>query len=309
MQDIIEDGLQSQAVSFNKALDLLVDKLITWFEQGVLLLPNIIIAILLVTIGMIVANFVAGFVEKPLIKYLKNKALASFLVTLSKITIVFCGILLAISVLHLDKAITSLLAGVGILGVTLGFAFQDITANFLSGIAMAINTKYPFAVGDIIQTKEITGNVEYINLRSTTIRTFQGQMVIVPNRQIYENPITNFSFLGMRRVDLEVGISYAENLEKVKELVLDTVKNLDDIVQSQPIDLYYEEFGDSSINFVVRFWVNFTKQTEYKEAKSNAIIEIKKIFDANGITIPFPIRTLDFGIKGGKTLSQMTIKN
>ena len=303
----IAENLKEHALSFNKAVDLLVEKLMTWLEQGILILPNLLVAILIMTITILVSKLVASIEEKILGKYLKNKALASFIINLSKILMLFVGLLLAVSVLHLDKAITSLLAGVGILGVTLGFAFQDITANFISGIAMALKDKYPFAVGDIIETQGVMGNVEYINLRSTSIKTFQGQTVIIPNRQIYENPITNYSFLGMRRVDLSVGVSYGDDLEKVREVVLAAVKDLEDSIDHKPIEFYYTEFADSSINFDVRFWVRFTKQTEYLNGVHQAIMAIKKAFDENDITIPFPIRTLDFGIKGGKTLSEMQV--
>jgi small conductance mechanosensitive channel len=289
----ISKNLQGQADAFHKALLLLGDKLFQWFEQAVLLLPNLIIAILLILLSIVLAQYFSSLSHRFLKKYFKNKALAEFLLTLTKLSIVFFGVLLATSVLHLDKALTSLLAGLGILGVTLGFAFQDITTNFISGIAMAIKVKYPFAVGDIIQSRDIIGNVEHINLRSTTIRTFQGQIVMVPNRLIYENPITNFSFLGMRRVDLKVGISYRDDLEKVQKIVLESVQDIEDIVKDKPLEFYYKAFGESSIDFEIRFWVNFTKQTEYLNAQHLAIIAIKKAFDANGITIPFPIRTIE----------------
>jgi small conductance mechanosensitive channel len=292
----LTNNLKEHAMSFNKALDLLVDKLAGWLEQGVLILPNLLVAIIIIIISIFVSKLLANVLERIFKQYSKNKALSSFLITLSKVLVVFVGVLLATSVLHLDKAITSMLAGVGILGVTLGFAFQDITANFISGVAMAIKTKYPFAVGDIIKTQDIIGNVEYINLRSTSIKTFQGQTVIVPNRLIYENPITNFSFLGMRRVDLSVGVSYGEDLEKVEKVVLNAVKDIEDSIDHKPIEFFYTEFADSSINFTVRFWVKFTKQTEYLNGMHQAIKAIKKAFNENSITIPFPIRTLDFGI-------------
>jgi small conductance mechanosensitive channel len=303
-------NLKEQALSFNKAVDLLIDKLSGWLEQGILILPNLLVAILIVILSVIIAKLVAKLLENLSMKYLKNKALSGFLITLSKILVVFVGLLLASSVLHLDKAITSMLAGLGILGVALGFAFQDITANFLSGIAMAIRTRYPFQVGDIITTQGIMGNVEYIDLRSTTIRTFQGETIIIPNRLIYENPITNYSFLGMRRVDLTVGISYGDDLGKVQSVVLEAVKGIEDSIDYKPIDFYYTEFGDSSINFEVRFWVKFTKQTEYLNGVHQAILSIKKAFDENDITIPFPIRTLDFGINSpGREFLESKISN
>lgn len=305
--DLISNNFKEQALSFNKAVNLLVDKLSGWLEQTILILPNLLVAIIIIVISILISKLVANVLERIFKQYSKNKALSSFVITLSKILVIFVGILLATSVLHLDKAITSMLAGVGILGVALGFAFQDITANFISGIAMAVKTRYPFQVGDIIQTQGIMGNVEFINLRSTTIRSFQGETIIVPNRLIYENPITNFSFLGRRRVDLTVGVSYGDDLEKVERIVLEAVKGIKDSIDTKPMEFFYTEFADSSINFTIRFWVKFTKQTEYLNGVHEAIKAIKKAFNENDITIPFPIRTLDFGIKGGKTLSEMQV--
>jgi small conductance mechanosensitive channel len=303
----ISVNLKKQALSFNKAVDLLVDKLTGWAEKAILILPNLLVAILILVISVFLSNLVGKLITKVLKRYLKNRALANFVVTLSKVLVVFLGLLLATSVLHLDQAITSLLAGLGIVGVALGFAFQDISANFVSGVAMAVKDKYPFAVGDLIQTQDIIGNVEHMNLRATTIKTFQGQAIIVPNKVIYEKPITNYSFIGMRRVDLEVGVSYAEDLEKVQAVVLDAIKDLEDLIEGKELEFYYKDFRESSVNFELRFWVKFDKQNEYLNARHEAIKAIKKAFDANGITIPFPIRTLDFGIKKGKSLSEMVI--
>jgi small conductance mechanosensitive channel len=303
----ISVNLKKQALSFNKAVDLLVDKLTGWSEKAILILPNLLVAILILVISIFLSDLFGKIISKVLKRYLKNRALASFVVTVSKLLVIFLGLLLATSVLHLDKAITSLLAGLGIVGVALGFAFQDITANFVSGVAMAVKDKYPFAVGDLIQTQDIIGNVEHMNLRATTIKTFQGQAIIVPNKVIYEKPITNYSFIGMRRVDLEVGVSYDEDLEKVEAVVLESVKHLEDLIEGKEPEFYYKDFGESSINFELRFWVKFTKQTEYLNARHQAIKAIKKAFNENGIKIPFPIRTLDFGIKNGKSFSEMVI--
>jgi small conductance mechanosensitive channel len=206
--------------------------------------------------------------------------------------------------MHLDKAVTSLLAGVGIAGVALGFAFQDITANLLSGVALVINKDYPFKVKDIIETNDFIGYVEEISLRSTTISTFQGQTVIIPNRVIYENPLVNYSFTQKRRVDLEIGVSYGDDLKKVVDITMQAIQDIDRD-KSKVVEVFYKEFGSSSINLELRFWVPFKDPNQYLEARHQAIIAVKEAFDANNITIPFPIRTLDFGIKGGKTLENM----
>lgn len=291
-------------INFSKSIILLQEKLISWFESTILFLPDFLVALSVFIVFYFAARSASKLAKKFLVKYLKNYALGSFLSTVIKITILLLGFIVAINIMHLDKAVTSLLAGVGIAGVALGFAFQDITANLLSGVALVINKDYPFKVKDIIETNNFIGYVEEISLRSTTISTFQGQTVIIPNRVIYENPLVNYSFTKKRRVDLEIGVSYGDDLKKVVDIIMKAIQNIDRD-KSKEIEVFYKEYGSSSINLELRFWVPFQNPNQYLEARHQAIIAVKAAFDANDITIPFPIRTLDFGIKGGKTLETM----
>jgi len=218
------------------------------------------------------------------------------------IAVVSIGTFVALSILQLDKAVTSLLAGAGILGLALGFAFQDIASNFIAGILMA--TRKPFRVGDILDTNDHFGVVTEMNLRATIIKDFQGQEIIIPNKEIYQKPIKNYSRYSKRRIDLSVGISYGDNLQKVKDVVLEAVNALDMIDKSKPVDFVYKGFGDSSIDFDIFYWVPRPNQMDYNKAVSAGVMAVKQAFDENNITIPFPIRTLDFGIKGGEKLHQ-----
>jgi len=163
----------------------------------------------------------------------------------------------------------------------------------------------PFEVGDVISTNDIFGTVKKIDLRATTIHTPQAQTVIIPNKKVFQMPITNYSYLQKRRIDLSVGVSYGEDLSKVKDITIQAIESLDFLRSDTEVELFYEEFGDSSINFVVRYWIDFSSQVEYRSAVSEGIMAIKSSYDKQGITIPFPIRTLDFGIKGGEKLSDV----
>lgn len=150
------------------------------------------------------------------------------------------------------------------------------------------------------------GKVVEINLRDTVLLTFQGQKVIIPNKDVLQNPIENFSLLGKRRMDLIVGVSYGENLENVKLVTMEAVKDIAGITEDD-VTFFYKEFADSSINFELRIWVATPDQPEYLRVRSEAIMKIKKAYDEASITIPFPIRTLDFGIKGGQPLSEVAL--
>ena len=274
-----------------KIVEMLQDKFVTWIEGFALILPNIVIALVVLIIFSIIASFIGRLTEKVCNKYVSNIALGKFLVLLAKFSTSIIGFIVAINVLHLDKVVTSVLAGLGIVGMALGFAFQDITANFLSGIAMVMKSNYPFKVGDVVESNGILGIVEEISLRSTTIQTFQGQSVIIPNKLIYENPITNITLLKKRRIDLCVGVSYSDDLKKVEQVTLDTAKKIEGVLTSEGLEFVYTQFNSSSIDFDLRVWV---KCEDYWTVQHKLIIAIKEAFDANNISIPFPIRTLEF---------------
>ncbi len=286
--------------------ELIKDKLSVWIKELIRLLPNILLAVIILVVGIFISRQLKKLASKLILKMSKNVTLNNLFV--SVVHIFFIGITLftVLSVLQLDKAVTSILAGAGIVGLALAFAFQDIAANFMSGIF--ISFRRPLHVGDIVKVKDYMGKVEVINLRDTVLRTFQGQMVIIPNKEVFQNPIENFSMLGKRRFDLEIGVSYGEDLAKVKDITLAAVKDIEGLSKEDETTLFYQEFGDSSINFVIRLWVNSTDQPSYLRVGSEAIINIKAAYDKNDIMIPFPIRTLDFGIKGGTRLDEIGVK-
>jgi small-conductance mechanosensitive channel len=141
-------------------------------------------------------------------------------------------------------------------------------------------------------------------MRSTVLRTPQGQIVRIPNKNVFENKLVNYSESGERRVDLEVGVSYGEDLEHVRKVAIAAIETVAERQAEREIELVYTGFGGSSIDFVVRFWIDFSRQIEFLTARDRAIVAIHQAFNAEGISIPFPIRTLDFGIKGGGPLRE-----
>lgn len=288
--------------AINNALDLLLQKLSNWGEHLVLMLPNIFIALVLLIATFYIARLLRKWIERFINRFSHSAALNNLITTLIYIAILLVGFFFVLSVLQLDGVVISLLAGVGIIGLALGFAFQDIAANFISGVIIAVQK--PFSVGDMIETNGYLGMIERITLRTVDVRKTTGELVRLPNKMVFENPVTNFSYQHVRRVDLDMGVSFAEDLEKVQQVIITTLQDVKNRVKTRDIEVMYDEFGDSSINLVVRFWVTYKRQFDYVSAKSDAIIRIKKAFDREGITIPFPIRTMDFAMKGGETLSE-----
>lgn len=278
---------------FERAFDEGVAKISGWIEGFVQSLPNILAALVILILFWVGAKVLRRTARLGLRHVTPHRGLIELLSGALYVAILAVGMFVALGVLDLDRTVTTLLAGAGIIGLALGFAFQDIAQNFISGVILTL--RRPFSDGDIIETNDFLGTVERINMRATELRTFQGQKVIIPNSKVFQNPVTNHSDRGTRRVDIVVGISYDDDLEEARRVALDAVRALEVRDERRDVELFYERFGESSIDFQLRFWIPFLRWTDFLHARSEAIIAIRKAFDARGITIPFPIRTLDFG--------------
>ena len=293
-------------MDWTNAFDQLGEKMMSWVESFILMLPNLAAALLIVVLFWLAARLIRRGIRRGIRRLLGKMSdyaqVSSLLATVGYLAVLATGVFIALGVLELDKTVTSLLAGVGVIGLALAFAFQDIAENFMAGILLTL--RRPFRNGDVVATNDHTGLIEEVNLRSTIVRTFQGQIVRIPNSSVFQNPIINYSQLGRRRIDLACGVAYGDDLEKARRVALDAIEGLDLRDESRDVELFYNEFGGSSINFTLRFWIDFRKQTDYLAAQSEAIMRLKKAFDEQDVTIPFPIRTLDFGVVGGEKLSE-----
>ncbi|MDN4164299.1 mechanosensitive ion channel family protein [Cytophagales bacterium LB-30] len=292
-------------LSIEKAYQIIYSKIENWIENLIDILPNLTVAFLILLVFYILGRLIRKGSYALIGRISDSESLKKLFSSIIFSLIVALGLFIALGVLQLDKALTSLLAGAGILGLALGFAFQDIAANFMSGVIMAI--KRPIKVGDVVTTGSFTGTVLSIDLRNTILLTFDGQHVLIPNKEVFQNPIVNFSVNGRRRIDFTIGVSYADDLEKVRVVAIEAISALG---YADEIACNFVNFNNSSIDFFLTFFIPFpSEEIGFLQAKNDAVIAIKKAFDREGITIPFPITTLDFGIKGGVTLSEMNRKN
>ena len=229
------------------------------------------------------------------------------MVGFSSTATVILGVIVALWAMHLDGAVASILAGAGVVGLAIGFAFQDLASNLISGMGLALAQQKPFRVGDIIETNGEWAKVTAIHFRTTELETFEGTRVILPNKNVFQEKVINYS-TGTRRVSIDCGVSYGDDLERVREVLIAAIEELSMRDSSKPVQILFDAFGDSSVNFKVRYWVD-TDAQDFLEAKSEGVLAIKKTLDANDFMIPFPIRTLDFGIRGGVGLAEALPKN
>lgn len=289
-------------MSFDQTWGLLARKLAGWSRAFILALPNFLLGVGTVVVFWLLARAVRSLVQRLLRRVSHSDQVTYLLSQMVYVAVLTAGTFMALGILGLQKTVASLLAGAGIVGLALGFAFQDIAANLMAGIYLSV--RRPFRRGHLIKAQDYLGIVQEVNLRWTEVLTQQGQLVLIPNKQVFENPIMNYSIRGSRRVDLTLGVSYGDDLEKARQVAMETVAALPGRLPDRPVEMFYEEFAESSIDFTLRFWIPFQTQKDYLAARSEAIIAIKKAFDAAGIQIPFPTRTLDFAVRGGETLAQ-----
>lgn len=280
-------------MDFSAVASELSDKLVGWATSAILLSPNIVAALLSVVVFWLFARLARFLVTRALSTWSSYKAVNRLLGTTAYVAVLGAGIFVALGLLGLDKAVSSLLAGAGIVGLALAFAFQDIAANFMSGIFLSI--RRPFREGDLIRTNTYFGNVVEINLRATHVITQQGQIAVLPNKDVFQSTILNYSTANRRRIDLTCGVAYGEDLERARQVALDAVEALEGRDTSRPVELFYDEFGESAVNFKLRIWIEFeNKEAQFLSAQSEAIICVTRAFEEHGITIPSPIRTVNF---------------
>lgn len=281
---------------FNTALGNLIEKLIGWFNAIIENIPNLILAILVMVLAYFTAKYVSRLVGKLVDKRIEQDSIKGAIARVSAVVVVAIGFFVALGVLNLGKALTSLLAGAGVVGLAIGLALQGTLANTFAGLILSFRKK--IQIGDWVETTGFSGKVMDINLKDFTLKEADNNIVIIPNKTILESPLKNYSLTTKMRIFLECGVAYDSDLEKVEQLTKDVIANTFDQVESaEDVEFYYTEFGGSSINYLCRFWIDAESLLEKLRAKTKAIIEIKKAYDKADINIPFPIRTLQFDNK------------
>jgi small-conductance mechanosensitive channel len=294
-------------VDVTKFKTLIESKLQVWIEEAIKLLPNLVMAFITILLFSLIARYAAKLARNILKNIVDSAEVINLLTSILRVIIFIAGLFIALDFMSLKGTVTSLLAGAGIVGLAIGFAFQDMTENLISGITMSI--KKPFKIGDIIEAEGVFGNVKAIKLRNTLVETFSGQLKIIPNKILFRNILTNYSSTHKRRIELDVGISYADDPQQASDVIVNALNNCDFVIDKSETAAFAKEFGASSVNLIVWFWIDFPGNKGFMQARHDAVINIKKALEKEDILIPFPIRTLDFGIKGGESLRHSLPQN
>ena len=278
--------------NLNESIKGIWDKMASWLDAIILNLPNFILAAIIFVIFIFIAKYGAKFTDKLLRKKGSQASIRQITTKVVKVIIILLGFFVALGLLNLDKVLTSVLAGAGVVGLAIGLALQGTLSNTFSGVILSFLPE--LQIGDWVVTNGYAGEVVEINLRNIVVKESDNNYVMIPNSKIVEEPFKNFTRTARSRVMVNCGVGYSSDLEFVQKLTTEAMEEIFPQRGNEEVEFMYQEFGDSSINFVVRFWTDVTRNRDVLVAKNKAIIAIKKAFDKNGINIPFPIRTIDF---------------
>lgn len=254
-------------------------------------LPSIAIALFIVLVTWIIARFAVRISDMIVGRTDIRTSLKNLVDTIVRLAIWVVGLFIAAVVVMPDLTPASLLAGLGIGAVAIGFAFQDIFENFFAGILIMLREK--MQIGDIIECEGISGKVEHITLRETHVRKLSGELTVVPNSILFKNPVEILTDVEQRRHEVVVGVSYDTNLDHAATVIHRAVEGVSDVLASKGIDIFAQEFNSSSVDFLVRWWAGASPRSGW-ESKDKVVRAIKAGLDEAGIEIPFPYVTHTF---------------
>ncbi|HAF48481.1 MAG TPA: hypothetical protein DCL08_04465 [Anaerolineaceae bacterium] len=258
-----------------------------WFTSLAQLLPNLITAIVIFFVTIIASDFLAKWVKRIAKKKIENNEMLHLIFLLTRWTVIILGTIFALSQVNFD--VTGFIAGLGVAGFTIGFALQDIAKNFISGILLL--SRQPFSIGDYVKVNDYKGNVKEINVRDTVVETLDGEIVIIPNQKVFENPIINYTQSRLRRRTIVIGLGYEEDVAQATKVFLDVIQNVPGVESQPEPTIRAKELGDSAITLEAIFWVDQQKNN-LVAIHSDVVTAIKEASDKHKINLPYPVQTV-----------------
>jgi small conductance mechanosensitive channel len=256
------------------------------------LLPNLVLALIVFAIFWFAAVAFKSVVKRLTRRHRQARNLGLVLGRLSQGVVILIGLFVALSIVIPSFKAGDLVQLLGISGVAIGFAFRDILQNFLAGILILLTE--PFQIDDQIVFKNFEGTVENIQTRATTIRTYDGRRVVIPNSELFTNSVTVNTTWENRRVQYDVGIGYGDDIERAKQLIMEAIANLKDVLKEPAPDVLVMELAGSTVNLRVRWWINPPRRAEALDTRDKVLTAIKNKLTANGIDLPFPTQQILF---------------
>ncbi|MBW4696047.1 MAG: mechanosensitive ion channel family protein [Lyngbya sp. HA4199-MV5] len=273
----------------NELIQTVNRSLLTWVSRAIDLLPALILALIVLVITRYSVRLVKRILKTSSERLIRSTSLRMLLVQVSSVAVWVVGILVACTLVFPSLRLGDIIGLLGLSSVAVGFAFQDIFKNFLAGILLLLNE--PFRVGDQIIINDYEGTVESINIRSTQIRTYTDERVVIPNAIVFTSPVHVLTHYASRRTDVEIGLHYDTPLPEARQVLINALADVEGVLAKPAIEVDVVGFGDSAIDLVVRYWT-LPQKVQVRRIQSEAIVALKQACDEAGFHIPYPIRTV-----------------
>ena len=260
-------------------------------QQMISRIPYLIVASLVFVIFWVLSIFFKKAVTRILGSRKHHQNLVTVFRRVGSALILFLGFMVAMIIAVPSFTPGKLIGALGIGSVAIGFAFKDIFQNLLSGILLLLSE--PFRIGDQIISGNFEGTVEDIQIRATTIRTYDGRKVVIPNSQLYTSPMTVNTAYSQRRLEFDVGIGYENNIVDAQRVILNVLKAAPTVSKLAEPSLVATALAESSVVVRVRWFIDDGTQTNRVASINEVIILVKKALEEANISIPFPVTTLD----------------
>lgn len=254
-------------------------------------LPLIAVGLLILLLTWIFEKVANSLVRRSVRRAHLRSSLGDLMVQLSTFFTWLVGIMVAAVVMFPGMTPAKLLTVLGLSSVALGFAFKDIFENFFAGIL--ILWRFPFDKGDFVECSGICGKVEDITIRMSLIRQVDGQLIVIPNAMLFKNPVNIITSQRLRRTTVICGVAYGEDVDQSRSVIEAAVRDCPTVSDAKPVEVFAQEFADSSINFEVTWWTGSTP-LDVRRSRDEVVAAVKRALDEAGIEIPFPYRTLTF---------------
>jgi small-conductance mechanosensitive channel len=258
-----------------------------FLEQVLRFIPKLIAALVTFGASLLASVLAARWTRKAVSTKIDDEETLLLLSRLARWTVIVLGTVLALD--QVDFDVTGFVAGLGIAGLTIGFALQDITRNFIAGILLLV--RQPFDIDDAVEVAGYTGTVLEITTRDTVLKTWDGETVILPNLEVFTKAIINYSDLPNRRRTIHIGLGYEEDTERATQVFLEAIQGVDGVLVDPAPTLLAEKLGDSTVDLAARFWVNQETHGLF-DVHSAVVRTLKDVAEREGLNLPYPIQTV-----------------
>lgn len=256
--------------------------------------PNLIVALITFGAALIVAQPAARGVQRMVRRRVSNQETVLMISRLVRWSVITIGTIMALDQVNFD--VTGFIAGIGVVGITIGFALQDVASNFIAGLLLF--ARQPFKIGDNVMIANYAGKVLEITTRDTLIETWDGERVILANTDVLRNPIVNYSAMEQRRRTIYIGLGYGQSATHAIEVFGDAIRSVEGVLETPEPMVHAEELSDATITLAARFWLD-PRTHNLLEVHSQVVLAIDTAAEREGIELPYPIQTVRVASLGG----------